>query len=286
MWEVEFAGGGILQKKVTPKSGFAWHPRAPPMNRVAQEATLLPVRTVRADYVGLHVTQRPRSVAPLIGDIVRADYVGLHVTQSIPGRRSRKPKDIETVPGTTTPPVSDERGRAHPWLRRTKRATDGVREETPVDAFYMDMHGHSGHVEWPEKLDRLLIRGSSAGFALRSGESVWVHYAIPTPATDVEGSLAAVRLDKIYLRYRTGSTDCWIAHVHAYGAESRIRSHDDVNLQSDQFVTVELSPDPERAGPGVNHGLGLSINLKAGVEQGMSHQIDIASVSVRLIEIA
>lgn len=131
------------------------------------------------------------------------------------------------------------------------------------------IHGHSMHIEYPDRL----VSEWRAGFYIRvegnSGSKNWFHFAIPTPVI-VNGN--RLKVGSVMLRFKTGSADASVKHVHVYDGEKKIAQHNNLNLHGENmFKRFDVPGHPP-----VKWGLGISIGVGFGVES-MSHQMEFTS---------
>jgi len=132
-------------------------------------------------------------------------------------------------------------------------------------------HGTSCHEEFENRIsDSNRNRfGWGLDFTQSSGTHNWIHCAVPTDA-DSDETVRYLRL-----RFYTGSADAWISQVHVYNGETRVKSFS-VNWKNGWYTkTLDLVT------PRVfNKGLGISIEIKAGVEP-LSHRFAFAGAGAR-----
>jgi hypothetical protein len=133
------------------------------------------------------------------------------------------------------------------------------------------VHGNSGHVEYMNNLastDRIYL-GWGLDIELKPGSFNWLHYSIPTtPGTKTRYLL---------VRYETGETgnsaDSDIIALHVFDGETRIYQKNSLNLSGGPgYTIIDMG-----AYKTISWGLGLSINVGAGVES-MSHRMRIYTV--------
>jgi|LGVE01.1.fsa_nt_gb hypothetical protein len=131
-------------------------------------------------------------------------------------------------------------------------------------------HGHSMHIEYPDRLNVVW----RAGFYIRVegelGTDNWFHFAIPTPVIVKDNRL---RVGSVMLRFKTMSSDAIVRHVHIYDGEKMIATHNNVNLSGDHmFERFDVPGHPD-----VRWGLGISIGVRFGTEKGKSHRMEFIS---------
>jgi len=145
------------------------------------------------------------------------------------------------------------------------QAADG-----PVAISYASwIHGHSMQIEYPDRISYVRRLGSKIHVEGWPGTGNWFHFAIPTPVIIDDIRL---KIDSVLLRFRTGSTDAYVRHVHIYDGEYKIAEHNDIYL-SEQNDLVRLAvPDK----PYMHWGLGISIGVEFGLEL-MDHSMDFIS---------
>lgn len=137
------------------------------------------------------------------------------------------------------------------------------------------IHGHSMEIEFPDRVTNLRRVGWGMTLDGKSGTSNWFHFAIPTPViiNDVR-----LRVDSAMLRFRTGSVDAFVQHVHIYDGERKIAEHNNVNLSKDNWFARFVVPDT----PLLQWGIGISIGVGFGVES-MSHHMDFFATGCDLV---
>lgn len=128
------------------------------------------------------------------------------------------------------------------------------------------IHGHSMQVEYPDRIASEWRAGFGITVEGKPGTTNWFHFAIPTPVIIDDVRL---RADKVMLRFKTGSVDAFVRHVHVYDGEKLIAAHNDVNLSKENLFVGFVVPDR----PLVLWGLGISIGVGFGVEM-MDHHMD------------
>ncbi len=129
------------------------------------------------------------------------------------------------------------------------------------------VHGHSGHVEYQDRVtsDRQFL-GWGLQFDQSSGLRNWIHYSLPVPIP------SKVRLVGVLLQ--TGSIDVGISTIDIFNGSTRIYRDSGLDLSGDkQWYVVDMGS--ERT---IDESLGVSIEVGAGVES-MSHQVRIYSVA-------
>ncbi len=118
-----------------------------------------------------------------------------------------------------------------------------------------------------------------AGFYIRAvglpGTANWFHFALPTPVILNDRRL---RAGSVMLRFRTGSADAWVEHVHVYDGDSKIAEHNDLRLSGEHpFERFEVAAQPE-----VQWGLGVSIGAAFGAEP-LSHAMEFIAAGCDFI---
>jgi len=133
-------------------------------------------------------------------------------------------------------------------------------------AHAMWIHGHSMHIEYPDRIASERRTGFSINLEPKSGSVNWFHFAIPTPVfvNDVR-----LRADSVMLRFKTYSVDAWVRDVHVYDGDKLIAAHNGVNMSKDHLFERFVVPDR----PEIQWGLGISIGIACGVE-GMDHHME------------
>jgi len=151
-----------------------------------------------------------------------------------------------------------------------------VQAADPVRVSYASwIHGHSLHVEYPDRIASERRAGFSISLTGKPGTSNWFHFAIPTPViiNDVR-----LRIDSAMLCFRTGSVDAFVRDVHVYVGMNLIAVHDGVNLSLDNLLTRFVVPNT----PAIGMGLGISVGVGFGVES-MDHHIEFISAGCDLV---
>ncbi|MFC1763495.1 DUF6623 family protein [Planctomycetota bacterium] len=128
------------------------------------------------------------------------------------------------------------------------------------------IHGHSMHIEYPDKIQSQRRIGYAFRIVGKSGLTNWLHYAIPTPViiNDVR-----LKLDSVMLDFTTGSVDAFVRDVHVYDGAAKIAYWNDLGWsESHRFERLVLN-EPLAVG----RGIGISIGIGVGVEM-MDHTMD------------
>ncbi len=122
----------------------------------------------------------------------------------------------------------------------------------------MWVHGHSTQIEYPERLDLQSRMGFYIQVRGKPFTSNWFHFAIPTPVI-VDGKRLCV--GSVMIRFRTGPGASVYA-VHIYDGETKIASHDGLNLSPQGSFVWPRFDVPTH--PDIKWGLGISIGVKFG----------------------
>jgi hypothetical protein len=128
------------------------------------------------------------------------------------------------------------------------------------------IHGHNMQIEYPDRIPYQRRTGMSFDLEGKPGTDNWFHFAIPTPVIVNDMRL---RADVVMLRFRTGSVDAFVQHVHVYDGEMRIAVHDNIYLSKENMFVRLVVPDR----PLVQWGLGISLGVGFGVEM-MDHHME------------
>ncbi|MDZ7761753.1 MAG: DUF6623 family protein [Desulfovermiculus sp.] len=131
----------------------------------------------------------------------------------------------------------------------------------------ISVHGHSGHIEYQDRLtsDRQFL-GWGLQFDQSMGVRNWIHYSLPVPIS------CKVRL--VGVLFQTGSNDVGISTIDVFNGSTRIYRDSELDLSGDkQWYVVDMGSKRT-----INEALGVSIEVGAGVES-MSHQVRIYSVA-------
>lgn len=146
-------------------------------------------------------------------------------------------------------------------------------------AVAMWTHGSSIEIEYPDRISSVWRSGLYTRIDGKPGTSNWLHFAIPTPVIVFDTRLKA---DSALIRFRTASVDAWVKSVHIYDGETKIASHDNLNLAPSEF-SMERFDIPTN--PEMRYGLGISIGVAFGVEM-MSHRMEFSSAGCDFINSA
>jgi hypothetical protein len=144
----------------------------------------------------------------------------------------------------------------------------------------MWVHGHSVSIEHPERIASVWRAGFFARIIGRSAQSIWIHYAVPTPALVDDRPL---RLEHALVRFRTTPSDAWIAAVHIFDGEVRIASHSPLHLNPGEWTTQLIS---SLSNPEIHSGVGVSIQVDFHARTSVSTdswRIDFSSVGCNLL---
>jgi hypothetical protein len=134
------------------------------------------------------------------------------------------------------------------------------------------VHGHSGHIEYQDRVqsDRQFL-GWGLQFTQSSGQYNWIHYSIPVQRHN--------KVRYIGIFFETGSIDIGITTLDVYDGDTRIYRKSGLNLSGGkQWYILDMGSFQT-----INKGLGLSIEVGAGVEQ-MSTVMIIYSVAAVLVD--
>ncbi|MEZ5357838.1 MAG: DUF6623 family protein [Candidatus Zixiibacteriota bacterium] len=123
-------------------------------------------------------------------------------------------------------------------------------------AHAMWIHGHSGHIENPERLSEEKRIGSCLAACGKAFNSTWFHFAIPTKAPANRKNLSA---GSAMIRFRIGN-GASIYAVDIYDAEKKIASHTGLNISGVSKFTVRKFSIPKH--PTIKYGLGISVGVK------------------------
>lgn len=118
-------------------------------------------------------------------------------------------------------------------------------------------HGHAIRIEQPERLVSAWRAGFYARLIGKSGQSVWVHYAIPTPVIVTDNRLSA---QSVGIRCRMkDERDAWIESVHVFDGDDKIAAHTNLTDRASnwRFFRYDISENPD-----VRWGVGLSIKFR------------------------
>ena len=137
-------------------------------------------------------------------------------------------------------------------------------------AHAMWTHGHSMHIEFPDRVASFRRAGFYIEVVGKAGFDNWFHFAVPTPLIVNDQRLKA---DSVLIRFRCHSNDTSVRAVHVYDGEGKIAEHDNLGLNPVAWHVARLSV-PRR--PQIFWGLGISVNVACGVEN-LNHQIDFAA---------
>lgn len=140
----------------------------------------------------------------------------------------------------------------------------------------VNVHGTSGHIEYADRIDYSISNRHMAAWGIdlyqKSGTANWIHYSIPMPYGAHTRYLA--------LRFKTGSVDSWIDQIHVYNGRTKIYQSPSLGVSGDAYgnafnawYILDMGSDKI-----IDKGLGLSINVAAGVEM-MSHRVEIYAVA-------
>lgn len=146
---------------------------------------------------------------------------------------------------------------------------------SPALAYSSWIHGHSMHIEYPDRISSVKRTGFSIQIdnATRSGSN-WFHFAVPTP---VIVNTKRLKVGSVMLRFNTGS-GALVNHVHVYDGEKRIARHENVNLSGKNMLKRFDVPGH----PSVNWGLGISIHVSFTLDSP-SNKMEFFSVGCDFI---
>lgn len=119
------------------------------------------------------------------------------------------------------------------------------------------IHGHSMHIEYPDRLASMSRKGMHIEVVGKPGTSNWFHFAIPTPVILNDRRLKG---GSAMLSFRTLSTEATVTSVHIFGGENRIAQHSNLNMTGDHlFERFDIPGDPD-----LSYAVGVSIGVSFG----------------------
>jgi hypothetical protein len=134
----------------------------------------------------------------------------------------------------------------------------------------MWVHGTAVQVEYPDRLDQVLRRGFHTRIEGKAGTGNWLHFPISTPVVGTYRRLDVIsgwetnyrryRLDKVFISFRSGSTDARVTSVHVYDGPTRIAAFDNLNLFGEQSMREFVIP----GSPAVSQGICVSLGVQFG----------------------
>ncbi|HNW88417.1 MAG TPA: hypothetical protein PKN48_02070 [Bacteroidales bacterium] len=133
-------------------------------------------------------------------------------------------------------------------------------------------HGHSMVIEYPDRIKSEWKAGFFYRVVGKPGTTNWFHFAIPTPVI-VDGNRLAI--DSVMIRFRSGSVQADITNVHVYDGETKIASHDGLNLSpsSWNWPRYEVPGKPE-----IKWGVGISIGVRFEGATDANNTLEFSSV--------
>lgn len=134
-------------------------------------------------------------------------------------------------------------------------------------AHAMWIHGHSIRVEYPDRMANISRKGYYVRLEGQANSSNWFHLAIPT-AVIVENN--RLRIDSVMLRFRTSGAS--VTAVHLYDGETKIASHDGLNLNPDDWIAERFAVADK---PAIRWGLGISFRGEFGA--GAPRRIEVSA---------
>ena len=140
-------------------------------------------------------------------------------------------------------------------------------------AHAMWIHGHSLHIEYPDRMESARRHGSAITLIGQANSRNWFHLAIPTPVIVDDKRLD---LDSVMLRFRTSGAT--ITRVHIYDGETRLEAHNGLSLTSTDYGFERF---PASGSPHPRWGVGISFRGEFG---GASEErrIDVSSAGADL----
>ena len=117
-------------------------------------------------------------------------------------------------------------------------------------------HGHSMVIEYPDRIKSEWKAGFYYRVIGKQGTTNWFHFAIPTAVIVNDNRLA---IDSVLLRFRSNSTQADITNVHIYDGETKIASHDGLDLSPSAWNMHRFAVPGK---PDIKWGVGISIGVR------------------------
>lgn len=149
------------------------------------------------------------------------------------------------------------------------------------------IHGHTIRVEYPSRVNQVWRAGFYARIVGKPNTENWLHFAIPTPVIAKHRITIPVPLpvppivlpkrlmaDSVMLRFKSASSHARITSVHVYDGESRIATHDGLNLSPTSFGLRRFDIPGK---PDVRWGIGISIGVSFSGSTDAQNTLEFAS---------
>ena len=117
-------------------------------------------------------------------------------------------------------------------------------------------HGHNMIVEHPANLKSEWRAGFFIRVVGKSNQTNWFHFAIPTPVIVNDKRL---KIDSVLIRFKSNSNQATVTNVHVYDGETKIASHDGLNLYPSKYEGFRFKVPGNHP---VSWGIGISIGVK------------------------
>lgn len=140
----------------------------------------------------------------------------------------------------------------------------------------MWVQGIAAIVEFPENVESMRPMGSFYQIVGKPNTTNWYHFAIPTPVLVENKRLAIARA---ILRFSTGGEQAIVRDVHLYDGQTRIATHQSVNIKGDQ----DFAPFGVIDKPSVRWGIGISMGIRTGTGSKQQRQINLIGAGVDFV---
>lgn len=117
-------------------------------------------------------------------------------------------------------------------------------------------HGHSMIIEFPDRIKSEWRAGFFIRVIGKQNQTNWFHFAIPTPVIVNDNRL---RIDSVLLRFRSNSNRADVTNIHVYDGETKIASHDGLNLSPSGWGMHRFNVPSNR---NVLWGIGISVGVR------------------------
>lgn len=120
----------------------------------------------------------------------------------------------------------------------------------------MWIHGHSLHVEYPDRVKSIARAGFLVQIVGKKDTLNWFHFSIPTSVIVKD---KRQMIDSVMLRFKTGHANTAVTNVHIYDGERKIASHDGLNISFNNFNSRRFDVPGKTD---ISWGVGISVCVK------------------------
>ncbi len=137
------------------------------------------------------------------------------------------------------------------------------RKEIVISMFASWVHGNALTVESPENLTQIGHYGWGSELLIKPGRGCWFHIPLPTP---VIVSDVRVRLQRVFVLFKSDPGGGEIRNLHVYDGSSRPQEFNDLHLSGDHRLGLDCANWFELTKPHpVEWGIGITVFSQATI---------------------